>query len=204
MASQTQGEESGGRLPVVGPDAEFVHDEHPGREAHLLWRLQWQACRRSSGIPTSSWASFWWWLRFSWIWVPRALSGRYPFTTARPHGEAVRFSRLFGCSGRTVRGVGSHLGGPPPPHGMMVIGAGILAIGLVLITLSRGFGATVAGLFLVGAGGSALGSLVFYAIAVKGFARFKGTLIGTLGLAFAVNLGPETIGTWEVGIPIGW
>ena len=91
-----------------------------------------------------------------------------------------------------------------PPHGMMVIGAGILAIGLVLITLSRGFGATVAGLFLVGAGGSALGSLVFYAIAVKGFARFKGTLIGTLGLAFAVNLGPETIGTWEVGIPIGW
>ena len=91
-----------------------------------------------------------------------------------------------------------------PPHGMMVIGAGILALGLVLITLSRGFGATVAGLFLVGAGGSALGSLVFYAIAVKGFARFKGTLIGTLGLAFAVNLGPETIGTWEVGIPIGW
>ena len=91
-----------------------------------------------------------------------------------------------------------------PPHGMMVVGAGVLALGLVLITLSRSFGATVAGLFLVGAGGSALGSLVFYAIAVKGFARFKGTLIGALGLAFAVNLGPETIGTWEVGIPIGW
>ena len=91
-----------------------------------------------------------------------------------------------------------------PPHGMMVVGAGVLALGLVLITLSRSFGATVAGLFLVGAGGSAFGSLVLYAIAVKGFARFKGTLIGALGLAFAVDLGAETIGTWEVGIPIGW
>ena len=91
-----------------------------------------------------------------------------------------------------------------PPHGMMAAGAGILALGLVLITFSQSFGAVVAGLFLVGAGWSALDSLVFYAIAVKGLTRFKGTLIGALGLAFAVNLGAETIGTWDYGIPIGW
>lgn len=91
-----------------------------------------------------------------------------------------------------------------PPHGMMVVGAAILAVGLVLITLSSSFGATVAGLFLVGTGRSAFGSLVFYAIAVKGFARFKGTLIGALGLVFGVNLGGGEIRSWDFGIPIGW
>ena len=91
-----------------------------------------------------------------------------------------------------------------PPHGMMVAGAAVLALGLVLVTLSSSFGAAVAGLFLVGAGWSAFDSLVFYAIAVKVLARFKGTLIGALSLAFAVNLGAETIGTWDYGIPIGW
>ena len=30
VASRYQGEEGGGRLPVVGPDAEFVDDEHLG------------------------------------------------------------------------------------------------------------------------------------------------------------------------------
>ena len=55
-----------------------------------------------------------------------------------------------------------------PPHGMMAAGAVIVALGLVLATLSRSLGPTVAGLFLVGAGGSAFSSLVFYAIVVKG------------------------------------
>ena len=111
MASQTQGEESGGRLPVVGPDAEFVHDQGLGREAHLLRRLQWRACRRSSGIPTSSWASFWWWLPFSWIWVRRALSGPYTFSdrldlTATQYGFLGTAAGLGG----TVRGVGKPSG----------------------------------------------------------------------------------------------
>ena len=88
-----------------------------------------------------------------------------------------------------------------PPHGMMVVGAAILAVGLVLITLSSSFGATVAGLFLVGAGRSAFGSLVFYAIAVKGFARFKGTLIGALGLVFGVNLRGGEIRSWDSWYP---
>ena len=91
-----------------------------------------------------------------------------------------------------------------PPHGMMAVGAGILALGLVLITLSRSFGPAAAGLFLVGAGGSAFASLIFYAIVVKGYARFKGTLIGALSLVFATNPGAGTILNWDFGIPIGW
>ena len=91
-----------------------------------------------------------------------------------------------------------------PPHGMMAAGAGILALGLVLATLSGSFGPAVAGLFLVGAGGSAFVSLIFYSIVVKGYVRYKGTLIGVLGLVFGANLGAGVIRNWDFGIPIGW
>ena len=91
-----------------------------------------------------------------------------------------------------------------PPHGMMMAGAGILALGLVLATLSRSSGPAVAGLFLVGAGGSACASLIFYAIVVKGYTRFKGTLIGALGLVFGANPGAGTIRNWDFGIPFEW
>ena len=59
-------------------------------------------------------------------------------------------------------------------------------------------------MFLVGAGGSAFASLIFYAIVVKGYARFKGTLIGALGLVFAANAGAGVIRNWDFDIPIGW
>lgn len=91
-----------------------------------------------------------------------------------------------------------------PLHGMMAAGAGILALGLVLVTLSRNFGTAAAGLFLVGAGGSAFHPLVFYAIAVKGCARFSGTLIGILSLVFEANLGAGAVRDWEFDIPAGW
>ncbi len=91
-----------------------------------------------------------------------------------------------------------------PPHRMMAAGAGILALGLVLVTLSRNFGTAAAGLFLVGAGGAAFHSLVFYAIAVKGYARFRGTIIGVLGLVFGANLGAGALRDWEFDIPVGW
>ena len=91
-----------------------------------------------------------------------------------------------------------------PPHGMMGVGAGILALGLVLVTLSRNFGTAAAGLFMVGAGGAAFHSLVFYAIAVKGCARFSGTLIGILSLVFGADLGAGAVRDWEFDIPAGW
>ena len=74
-----------------------------------------------------------------------------------------------------------------PPHGMMAAGAGILAIGLALLTLSDSFGLAVVATFIVGAGGAAVGSLIFYAVVVKGYRRFKGVLIGALGLVFNVS-----------------
>ena len=91
-----------------------------------------------------------------------------------------------------------------PPHGMMAAGVGILALGLVVTTLSRSFGPAVVGFFLVGAGGSAFASLIFYSIVVKGYARFRGTLIGALSLVFGANLGAGAIRNWDFGIPIEW
>ena len=91
-----------------------------------------------------------------------------------------------------------------PPHGMMAAGVGILALGLVVTTLSRSFGPAVVGFFLVGAGGSAFASLIFYAIVVKGYARFRGTLIGALSLVFGANLGTGAIRNWDFGIPFEW
>ena len=91
-----------------------------------------------------------------------------------------------------------------PPHGVIAVGAGIIALGLVLVTPSGSFEAAVAGLFLIGAGGSAFSSLIFYAIVVKGRVRFKGTLIGALGLVFAANPGAGAIRDWDFAIPVGW
>ena len=91
-----------------------------------------------------------------------------------------------------------------PPHPMMAVGAVVLALGFVLVTLSRSFWPSAAGLFLVEAGGSAFASLVFYSIAVKDCVRFKGTLIGALGLVFAANPGAGAIRNWEFDIHIGW
>ena len=91
-----------------------------------------------------------------------------------------------------------------PPHGMMAAGAGVLAIGLVLVTLSRDFGTAAAGLFLVGAGGAAFHSLVFYAIVAKGYTRLRGTLIGALSLVFGANLGGGAVRNWHFDIPSEW
>ena len=84
-----------------------------------------------------------------------------------------------------------------PPHGLMAAGALLLALGLVLLNASLGFGLAVVGTFLFGAGGAFTGSLVFYAVAVKGSGRFRGTLIGVLALAFSVRF-------QDLAFTLGW
>ena len=75
-----------------------------------------------------------------------------------------------------------------PPHGLMAAGALLLSLGLVAANFSRSFGVAFAGMFLSGVGDASAGSLVFYAVAVKGSGRFKGALLGALGLVFNVRL----------------
>ena len=84
-----------------------------------------------------------------------------------------------------------------PPHGLMATGALLLSLGLVVANFSRSFGVALAGMFLSGAGGAFAGSLVFYAVAVKASGRFRGALLGALGLVFNVK--------WEAWTSdVGW
>ena len=203
-AGQTQGEEGGGRLPVVGPDDDFVHTPSMGardtsltvtmagmspfglrHDVKLGLLLVVAALLLDMGSSGDSWLSL-------------------VFVQLDHKAKALGLLGLIGGLGSLFVVLAAMWVDRRPPHVMMAAGAGILALGLVLVTLSRSFGPAVAGLFLVGAGRSALGSLVFYAIVVKGCVRFKGTLIGALGLVFGANLGAGAIRDWEFGIPIGW
>ena len=76
-----------------------------------------------------------------------------------------------------------------PPHGLMVAGALLLALGLVVLNVAHSFWLAAVGMFLSGAGSAFTGSLVFYSVAVKGSRRFRGALIGALGLASSFRLG---------------
>ena len=60
----------------------------------------------------------------------------------------------------------------------------LLALGFFL-TISDSFALAITRYFFTGVGGAFVGSLVFYAVAVKGSVRFKGTVIGSLGLVLA-------------------
>ena len=90
-----------------------------------------------------------------------------------------------------------------PPHGMMAAGAVLLALGPFL-ALSDNFVLAVTRSFFTGVGGAFVGSLIFYAVAVKGCTRFKGTLIGSLGLLFSMRWGTGAVAAWGVGLPLGW
>ena len=91
-----------------------------------------------------------------------------------------------------------------PPHGMMAAGALVLAIGLVLLILSNSFALAVVATFVMGAGGAAVGSLIFYVVIVKGAGRYKGVLVGAISLVFSVMGGSEAFAIWETGLTIGW
>ena len=90
-----------------------------------------------------------------------------------------------------------------PPHGMMAAGAVLLALGPFL-ALSDSFAMAVTRVFFAGVGGAFVGSLIFFAVAVKGYARFKGTLIGSLGLLFNTNWGTGAVPAWGISLPLGW
>ena len=94
-----------------------------------------------------------------------------------------------------------------PPHTMMAAGAGVLALGLFLTTLSHSFGLVVTGMFLATSGGAFVGSLIFYVVAVKGYTRYQGALIGALGLVFTVSgiigIGIDAGGDWATVLLIG-
>ena len=91
-----------------------------------------------------------------------------------------------------------------PPHGMMAAGAVLLALGPFL-ALSDSFAVAVTlVVFFAGVGGAFVGSLIFFAVAVKGYARFKGTLIGSLGLLFSMRWGTGAVAAGGVGLTLGW
>ena len=92
-----------------------------------------------------------------------------------------------------------------PPRGMMAAGALALALALgPFLALSDSFPVAVARIFFTGVGGAFVGPLVFYALAVKGYARFKGTLIGSLALVFNMRWGTGSVAAWGIGLPLGW
>ena len=74
-----------------------------------------------------------------------------------------------------------------PPNTMMAAGAVVAVLGLTIVVLSNGVAVAAFGMFVMGVGSSAFGSLVFYAIVVKGAARYRGTLIGALGMVFTMR-----------------
>ena len=89
-----------------------------------------------------------------------------------------------------------------PPHALMAAGAVVAALGLAVVGLSTSFAMAHLGAFVVGVSFSALGSLIFYAIAVKGATRYKGTLIGALGMVFTMRLSAMDFFDWSDGITI--
>ena len=92
-----------------------------------------------------------------------------------------------------------------PPHTMMTVGAIVAAVGLTIVVLSNGVAVAAFGMFVMGVGSSAFGSLVFYAIAVKGVTRYRGTLIGALGVVFTVPLNlTNIVQLIHVNMPVLW
>ena len=89
-----------------------------------------------------------------------------------------------------------------PPHTLMAGGAVVVVLGLTIVGLSNSFPASALGMFVAGVGGSAVSSLVFYAIAAKGATRYRGTLIGALGLVFTMSLGVGDVGDWLFDSPM--
>ena len=88
-----------------------------------------------------------------------------------------------------------------PPHKMMAAGAVAAAVGLSMLVLFSTHALVVLGVLVSIAGAAAVFSLVFYAVVVKGSTRYKGTLIGALGIVFALLRGERLVREWASDSP---
>ena len=84
-----------------------------------------------------------------------------------------------------------------PPHTLMAAGAVVSVLGITAASLSNRIETAALGMFIAGAGSSAIDSLVFYAIAVKGATRYRGTLIGALAMVFTIRLRATDLVYWR-------
>ena len=89
------------------------------------------------------------------------------------------------------------------PHRIMAAGALLLALN-ALLALWDSFALFVVLIFFTSVGGAFTGPLIFYAVAVKGCSRFKGTLIGALGMLFSIRLWTGVVDAWSSNLPFGW
>ena len=88
-----------------------------------------------------------------------------------------------------------------PPHKMMAAGAVVAAIGLSFRVLFSSQALVALGVFVSIVGAAAVGSLVFYAVVVKGSTRYKGTLIGVLVMVFGLFRGERVFREWATDSP---
>ena len=114
-------------------------------------------------------------------------------------GRLARFGRR---DRRTGGDPCCHLGRPSASAQDDGAGAVLAALGLSIFVLSSSLALNALGMFVAGVGSSAVGSLVFYAIAVKGATRYKGTLIGALGMVFTMRFGERIFREWSLDAPM--
>ena len=82
------------------------------------------------------------------------------------------------------------------PHTMMAAGAVVASLGLAGAALFQSLAFAVLGMFVAGFGGAAVGSLIFYSIAVKGAFRYRGALLGALVMLFTLRLNITQVAHW--------
>ena len=82
---------------------------------------------------------------------------------------------------------------------MMAAGSLAALLGLSAFALPASSAAFGVGMFVAGVGSSAVYPIIFYAIAVKGASRYRGTIIGALGMVFLVSPGARGGTNWQFG-----
>ena len=90
------------------------------------------------------------------------------------------------------------------PHGVVATGALTLGVGLFLLNSSESLLFAVPAALVASAGGAAVGTLIYYAVAIKGHTRFKGALIGALGLVFSFRWDVGVTSARDAGFPAQW